>query len=90
MPRSGRSEPLANASPGDKFAYVHPEQKGYGEHHLGEQLTAEMTELDLVNGTEVTLLEYDADTGWPLVQWTDLKGLPRITTINPDNMTMFV
>jgi hypothetical protein len=71
------------ASAGDRFIYNHPNGLGFGEHFRGETLTAEMTELDLASGTEVMLLEYDADTSWPLVQWVDSKGLDRITTVEP-------
>lgn len=69
--------------PGDMFTYSHPEGKGYGEHHLGEPLTAEMKELDLHDGDQVVILELDADSGWPIIQWTDTHGLNRLTTIDP-------
>jgi hypothetical protein len=42
-----------------------------------------MNELDIQEGTEVTLLVYDEETGWPLIEWVDSKGLNRITTIDP-------
>lgn len=89
MPKSDRPEALANALPGDKFIYTHPEQKGFGEVARGEPLSAEMIELDITEGKEVTLLEYDADTGWPLVEWVDFKGLDRITTIDPQYLAHF-
>jgi hypothetical protein len=57
------------ANPGDKFIY----DPSHGMH-----------ELDLVPGTEVTFLEYDADSEWPLVEWVDGVGIDRITTIEPD------
>jgi len=87
--KSSRTEALAQATEGDKFVYVHPEGAGYGQHAKGDVLTAEMTELDLTDGTEVTLLEYDADSGWPLIEWTDATGINRITTIHPDDMYLF-
>lgn len=80
----------AEAVPGDKFIYNHPEDKGYGEHALGTPLTAEMTELDLKDGTEVTLLEFDVDSGWPLIEWTDAVGIGRITTIDPTTFSYFI
>lgn len=83
------SAPLANAVPGDKFVYDHPDDAGYGEQALGQPLSAEMQELDLKEGTEVSLLEYDAETGWPLVEWVDDKGLDRITTIDPQFLSNF-
>ena len=68
---------------GDKFIYDHPDGKGFGEEAKGDALTADMRELDLVDGTEVTFLENDVDSGWPLVEWVDSVGTPRITTIDP-------
>jgi hypothetical protein len=56
--------------------------QGYGQNALGGELTAEMTELDLKPGTEVTYLQ-DDDAGWALVQWVDGKDLDRITAIEP-------
>jgi hypothetical protein len=72
------------ANPGDKLMYQPQHGNGYGHNALGQELTAEMKELDLKPGTEVTLLEYDADSEWPLVQWVDDVGIDRITTIEPD------
>lgn len=68
---------------GDKYIYDHPDNVGFGEAAKGEPLTADMRELDLVDGTEVTYLEDDADSGWPLVEWADSVGTSRITTIDP-------
>jgi hypothetical protein len=42
-----------------------------------------MTELDLKPGTAVVLHSYDADTSWPIVEWTDDTGIGRMTTIDP-------
>ena len=47
------------------------------------QPSAEMTELDLKNGQEVSFLEYDADSGSPLIEWVDGIGIDRITTVDP-------
>jgi hypothetical protein len=44
-----------------------------------------MTELDLKPNTEVTFLEFDADSDWPLVEWVDGQGIDRITTIEPSS-----
>jgi hypothetical protein len=77
------------ASEGDRFIFAHPDNKGYGEDAKGEQLTAEMTELDLKDGMEVGFLQYD-DAGWALVEWTDDKGIERITAIDPDTFTYFI
>lgn len=78
---------MAVANIGAKFIYSHPEGLGFGEHNKvdaghGDQ-TAEMKELDLKDGQEVTLMEYDAESDWPLVEWTDGVGVNRITTIEP-------
>jgi hypothetical protein len=75
------------ASTGDKFAYGHADGMGFGEAAkadagLGE-ITAEMTELDLKDGQEVEFMEYDADSGWPIIRWVDAVGIERITTIDP-------
>jgi hypothetical protein len=72
------------AEVGKQYIYDHPDDAGYGEHALGEPLSAEMTELDMADGTEVYVIELDAESGWPLVDWTDSKGIYRITTIDPD------
>lgn len=77
------------ANPGDKFIYAHPQDKGYGEHYKGEPLTAEMTELDLKDGMDVTFMQYD-DEGWALVEWVDFKGLDRITAIDPAVFAYFI
>lgn len=71
------------ATPGDNLIYSHPEGMGFGEAARGEPLTAEMTELDLHDGDQVFFLELDADSGWPLIQWTDGVGIGRITTVDP-------
>ena len=78
---------LMSASPGDKFMYQNAE--GYGELALGEPLTAEMTELDLHDGTEVEFVDYDEATGWPIVSWTDSTGINRITTIDEQYVNLF-
>jgi hypothetical protein len=103
VPKKIKSDaPLANAQPGDEFVFTHPQESGFGEHALFQALTAEdsgpvdrplsaeMMELDLIHGTVVRLLEFDADSGWPLIEWTDLKKIGRITTIDPQYMDLFV
>jgi hypothetical protein len=74
---------MATFEPGTHFMYDHPDGAGFGEHHKGDVLTAEMNELDLKSGQSVILLEYDRDTDWPLVEWIDSNGTNRITTIDP-------
>lgn len=73
---------------GDQYVYTHAEGKGYGEAALAAassgELSGEMTELDMKEGQEVSFLEYDADSGWPIVEWTDAVSVNRITTIDPD------
>jgi len=69
---------------GERYTYQPADGKPHGESHKGSPLTAEMTELDMDAGTEVYVLDLDADSGWPHLQWTDKKGLPRITTFDPD------
>jgi hypothetical protein len=72
---------MANA--GDKLMYQPAHGTGYGHNALGQELTAEMTELDLKPGTEVTYMQ-DDDQGWALVAWVDGVGIDRITAIEPD------
>jgi hypothetical protein len=69
---------------GDDYTYQPSHGNGFGENALGQALSAEMQELDLLPGTPVTVLELDAQSSWPLVEWVDGKGLPRITTVEPN------
>jgi hypothetical protein len=76
------------ANVGAKYTFCHPDGLGFGEMvkadaGFGEQ-TAEMRELDLRNLQEVTLLDFDEDSGWPIIEWIDGVGTNRITTIDPD------
>jgi hypothetical protein len=76
------------ANVGAKYTYCHPDGMGFGEMvkanaGFGEQ-TAEMRELDLRNLQEVTLFDYDADSDWPIIEWTDATGITRLTTVDPD------
>jgi hypothetical protein len=77
MPRTGKAV-------GGSVTYDPSHGHGFGHAALGDVLTAEMTELDMTPGTVGTYLEDDADSGWPLFQWIDGKGIDRITTIDPD------
>jgi hypothetical protein len=76
------------AVPGNRYSYTHHEGLGFGAMALatssGAEISAEMNELDLKDGDTVTVLELDADSDWPLVEWTDAKGINRITTVDPD------
>lgn len=91
MPKKITSDaPLANAQPGDEFVFTHPTEQGLGEHVREGEQTAEMRELDLGHGMVVRLLEFDRDSGWPLIEWTDRTGIGRITTIDPQYMELFV
>lgn len=71
------------AVPGNAYTYDPAHGMGFGASARGEDLTAEMTELDLKPGSTVTVLELDAESGWPIVQWTDDVGIGRLTTIDP-------
>ena len=75
---------LTGKQVGKTFTYIHDEGLGFGAHHAGGELTAEMRELDLPAGTEVTLLAFDADSHDPLIEWVDGNGYTRITTVNPN------
>jgi hypothetical protein len=76
---SGRKPPPTDMpAPGDHYVYEH--SKGLGHEARGDVLTAEMNELDMQPGTEVVVVVID-DAGWPIVNWTDQKGLDRMTAI---------
>jgi hypothetical protein len=75
------------ATTGDEYLYNPGHGNGYGHNAKGQELTSEMTELDLKPNTEVTFLEFDADSDWPLVEWVDGQGIDRITTIEPSSFT---
>lgn len=64
------------------FRYSH--ELGFGEAARGEALDEDMALLDMPPGTEVQVIAYDDDSGWPLVQWADRSGNARITTIDPE------
>jgi hypothetical protein len=71
-------------NPGDRFTYEPTHNNGFGHNASGNPLSAEMSALDLVPGTPVTVLELDADSGWPIVQWVDSVNIDRLTTIEPN------
>jgi hypothetical protein len=72
------------ANVGERYAFGHADGLGFGELAKGEPLTAEMRELDLKDGQEVTLIAFDEDSEWPIIEWTDGTGINRITTVEPD------
>jgi hypothetical protein len=71
------------AQVGADYTYQPQHGSGFGHNALGQPLSAEMIELDLKPGTPVTVHSLDEDSGWPIVEWTDDKGLGRMTTIEP-------
>lgn len=72
---------------GQVYIYDHPQGLGFGEQVKVEagfgELSAEMTELDLKDGQLVQVDDIDADSGWPVINWTDAVGIDRRTTIEP-------
>jgi hypothetical protein len=67
--------------------YAHPEGKGFGQRHAeesGRELPAEMRDLDLSDGTEVEHVGTDEGRGLEIVAWTDLSGVERRTSVEPD------
>jgi hypothetical protein len=70
--------------PGDTVRYEPGHGQGFGHAAKGEELTAEMTELDITPGTEGLYMQDDEDSGWPIFQWVDAQGIDRITTIELD------
>lgn len=81
---TGRGKPVANLMVGHTYAYGDEDGRGFGHMARGSELTAEMKELDLPDGAEVVLFALDEDSGWPIINWTDSKGIDRMTTVDPD------
>jgi hypothetical protein len=50
---------------------------------VDDVLPAEMHNLDLHPDTEVTVFWHDEDRDLVLVNWTDLQGNPRTTSVEP-------
>jgi hypothetical protein len=50
---------------------------------VGDDLPAEMHDLDMQPDTVVEVTGYDAERDLVLVGWTDLQGNPRITSVTP-------
>ena len=72
---------------GEEYIYEPADGKGHGASHKGQELTAEMTALDLAPGTHVVvhdIIEGGPNDQWPLLEWTDSVGTPRITSFDPD------
>jgi hypothetical protein len=51
---------------------------------VSDDLPAEMVDLDLHPDTTVTIVGHDEDRDLVLVEWTDLQGNPRITSVQPN------
>lgn len=54
---------------------------------VSDDLPAEMVDLDLHPDTTVTVIGHDEDRDLVLIEWTDLQGNPRITSVEPDTLT---
>lgn len=50
---------------------------------LSDELPSEMHDLDMPPGTEVEVVGHDEERDLVLVNWTDLQGNPRTTSIEP-------
>jgi hypothetical protein len=51
---------------------------------LSDDLPSDMHDLDMAPDTEVTVVGRDEERDLILVNWTDLQGNPRSTSIEPD------
>jgi len=82
MPPSG---PPGQGTPGDTYQYNPPkgQLKGLGESARGTALVSDMADLDLMPGDTVIYCGWDIDSQWPMIEWTDGAGNPRITCIHP-------
>ena len=65
----------------DCLRYEHPSRLSYEELMTGKRFIA--TDRDLASGTNVILVEYDAESAWPIIEWIDGEGVTRLTTIDP-------
>lgn len=50
---------------------------------VSDDLPAEMVDLDMHPDTTVTVAGYDDERDLVLVEWTDLQGNPRTTSVEP-------
>ena len=70
-----------SATVGATYRYAH--ELGLAEQHADE-LSAEMTELDMHPGTEVVVHDVDGERGGlVIVEWADRSNNPRLTSIDP-------
>jgi len=70
---------------GSRWTYDPGHGQGFGESHLGSPLTAEMTELDLKPGKNVTVIDINEEDGGRIhAEWVDDVNLDRITSFDPD------
>jgi hypothetical protein len=53
---------------------------------VSDDLPAEMADLDLHPDTTATVVGHDEDRNLILIEWTDLQGNPRITSVEPDTL----
>jgi hypothetical protein len=65
-------------------AYTYGGEQGLGATHSSRDLSSEMHDLDLHPGTAVKVHGYDDDRDLVLIEWTDLAGNPRITSVEPE------
>lgn len=52
--------------------------------NVSDDLPSEMHDLDMAPDTEVTVVGHDEDRDLVLVNWTDLQGNQRTTSIEPE------
>jgi len=69
------------AAPETGAQYAYRGEFGLAATHVEGDLLAEMAELDLKPDTPVVVHDFDADRNMVLVEWTDISGNPRITSI---------
>jgi hypothetical protein len=50
---------------------------------VSDELSSEMHDLDMASDTEVEVVGHDEERDLVLVNWTDLQGNPRTTSIDP-------
>jgi hypothetical protein len=53
---------------------------------VSDDLPTEMVDLDLHPDTTVTVVGHDEERDLVLIEWTDLQGNPRITSVPPEQI----
>lgn len=75
---------MPGGPPANQYVFTPRHGKGLGEYARGIKLSLAAAAFDMKPGTHVISDSTDADSGWPIVRWTDTRGLARIVTVEPE------